>query len=673
MRALITLLLTLPLTLCAQQWNWAASAGGTGNTDFCQGIATDSQGNAYWVGSVSGTADFGCGTLTPGSTIAGFVAKRSADGTCQWVRGITVGFNQAWAYGVAIDAQDRIYVTGKYNGNATFGDGVTLGSLGSDDIFLARYDTAGTCIWARRAGSSASSDEARGVAVSNDGGVFIAGFSGGTTIGFDGISIPNAGNFRQLVIARYDSTGTVQWARASTGNGQSKTCRALALAGDRLFVTGQIGGSAASYDGLPLTPGASGVHLYVLATDLQGEGLWANNYGSGDHEGMGIAADTLGNLWVAGRMWGTMTLPDATLTSNGSNDDILLMGFGQDGTYRWGKNTGALVRDLAWGVTADGKGNAYVAAQFQQTIDFFGTPVSALGGEDALIAKLRADGDVVWTSRPSGFQRDVPLCIHRQAVEPHALYFGGYYWGTITYGNTTIDDVLNGDAMIVSGIDSTFAVNAYATPICPGDCDGIAQAFATGETPFSYLWSTGSTTPVITGLCPGSYSVEVFDANGEVRSATIVVAERPDPGYVVQVAGDSLWIAAGAAWEWYLDDVPLSSDSSYVVAQVNGAYHALVTDAFGCEWSTDTVQVITTTVIGVEGSNGLRAWPNPMGEMLYVEGLSPGDLLKLHDALGRLIWQGSAAGGRSSIMTSGLAPGSYLLRTEKGMVVKLVR
>ncbi|MBK6829907.1 MAG: hypothetical protein IPG92_03785 [Flavobacteriales bacterium] len=63
---------------------------------------------------------------------------------------------------------------------------------------------------------------------------------------------------------------------------------------------------------------------------------------------------------------------------------------------------------------------------------------------------MEAEGDVVWVQRPEGFQRDVPLCIHRQAVAPHQLYFGGYYLGLVTYGSTTIDDMANGDAMMAS-------------------------------------------------------------------------------------------------------------------------------------------------------------------------------------------------------------------------------
>ena len=71
-------------------------------------------------------------------------------------------------------------------------------------------------------------------------------------------------------MARYDSTGAVQWARASSGLGQSKSSRRISVADGRLFITGQVGFSAATFDGVALTPGSSGTHLYVLATDLDG-------------------------------------------------------------------------------------------------------------------------------------------------------------------------------------------------------------------------------------------------------------------------------------------------------------------------------------------------------------------------------------------------------------------
>ena len=462
---LLLVALVVSFQMRAQEWNWAVDAGGNGNTDFCWGIATDSHGNAYWAGSISGSADFGCTTVSP-PQIAGVLAKYDSTGACQWATGITVNFNEAWAYGIAIDAQDRIYVTGSYDGNATFNNGVTLNSLGSDDIFLARYDTDGNCLWARRAGASGANDEARAVAVNDSGDVFITGFSGGTTITFDTISIPNPSNYRQIVIACYDSTGGVQWAKASTGNTQGRSSRAITIANDRLYITGQVGTAGTIFDGVPIISDPIGTAIYVLACDLDGHALWANAYGSGDHEGMGIAADTLGNIFVSGRFWGTIHLPNGdSLVSASSNDDILLMRLDTAGGFHWAQRAGSLQRDVGWGVEADGLGNVYLAAHFQQTIDFLGTPLTALGEEDIILARVDQWGTAAWVKQGGAFARDVAIAIHRSDVGSRPIYTGGYYWGTVTYGSSTIDDVANGDAMMIQLSDTT--ATDFSTTVHP--------------------------------------------------------------------------------------------------------------------------------------------------------------------------------------------------------------
>ncbi len=660
--ALIMVLLTA-LSMLAQEWNWAVDAGGGGNTDFCYGIATDSQGNAYWVGTVSGTADFGCATLTPGSTIAGVLAKYDASGACQWVRGITTSFYDAWVYGIAIDPQDRIYITGSCQGTTDFGNGISLpGSGSSDDLFTARYDVDGTCIWAKRITNSTSSSEGRGIALDADGGVYVTGFAGGSSFTFDPITVNTGGFARQAVIVKYDSTGTAQWARSTIGTGGGKSARAITVVSDRLFITGQMSFNNASYDGIALTPNANSGNLYVLACDLEGNGVWARSYGPGDVEGFGIAADTLGNLWVVGRLWGTMELPDTTLASNGDNDDILLLGLGQDGTYRWGYGTGSPQRDLAWGVTADGKGNAYVAMHFQQTIDFLGTLLTALGSEDALISKLDADGDVVWVQRPSGFQRDIPLCIHRQASAPHTLYFGGYYFGPITYGGTTIDDNGNGDAMMVSGIDTTFDVSLAAVPSCFESCNGGASAFATGDGPFAFTWINGSTTPAITGLCPDEYIIVVTDANGQEITDTVVVSEVADPGYAVDQNGNTLSIAGGAAYTWYFNDTPLpGADSSSIEAVGSGNYWAFVTTPEGCVHISDTLNFINVGVgpDQLEGSV-MIVFPSPATDQITLRIARPITRLWVVTTLGDIM--PIRYDGTGKVDVSSLAPGLYFLR-----------
>ena len=480
----LTAFLLCSLCTHAQQWNWAVDAGGTGNTDFCWGIASDSQGNVYLAGSISGPADFGCATLAP-PEIAGTLAKYDSMGTCLWARDISTTFDATWAYGVAIDAEDHIYVTGSYDGNATFGNGVTLNSLGGDDIFLARYDTDGNCVWARRAGSNGSDDEARDVAVGTSGDVYITGISGGFSIGFDTISIPNPINYRQVVIACYDSTGAVQWARGTTGNGQGKTAQAIAVRNDRLYITGLMGYTAASYDGLAITPNASSSNLYVLACDLDGEGLWARAFGHGDNEGMGINADTLGNVFVTGRFTGTMVLPTGDpLVCASIEEDIVLMRLDTAGGFHWALRAGSLQRDVGWDVETDGLGNVYVAAHFEQTIDFLGTPLTSFGEEDILLARVDQWGNAQWVKQGGAVSRDVPIAIHRSAVGSRPLYTGGYSWGTVTYGSSTIVDVANGDAMLIQ-LSDTAAVD-FSTAV-PTPEDYALQVFPSPATDHIFI------------------------------------------------------------------------------------------------------------------------------------------------------------------------------------------
>lgn len=55
--------------------------------------------------------------------------------------------------------------------------------------------------------------------------------------------------------------------------------------------------------------------------------------------------------------------------------------------------------------------------------------------------------------------------------------------------------------------------------------DGTASAAAFGGTPgYSYLWSTGGTTPTINNLAPGDYSVTASDANGCTIVSSVTVS-----------------------------------------------------------------------------------------------------------------------------------------------------
>ena len=72
------------------------------------------------------------------------------------------------------------------------------------------------------------------------------------------------------------------------------------------------------------------------------------------------------------------------------------------------------------------------------------------------------------------------------------------------------------------------ALNQQTNTSCAGVSDGILSVAGEGGTPgYTYVWSTGETTPLITGLAAGSYSVTVTDADGCSDNADYTITEPP--------------------------------------------------------------------------------------------------------------------------------------------------
>jgi CARDB/Beta-propeller repeat len=173
---------------------WARQVFGDNDIDSGVGLAVDSAGNAYVTGFFKGTATFGRGEAH--QTVLNalpfqdmFLAKYSgADGALLWARGvggaIPVGdANPDAGRGVAVDSAGNAYVTGIFDGTATFGPGeafeTVLTAAGASDLFWAKYGPDGSLVWARRAGGAVS-DEGHSIAVDSVGNSYVTGFFGGT-------------------------------------------------------------------------------------------------------------------------------------------------------------------------------------------------------------------------------------------------------------------------------------------------------------------------------------------------------------------------------------------------------------------------------------------------------------------------------------------------------------
>lgn len=155
---------------------WATSAGSWGD-DYCSGLALDSSSNVYISLAITSGCVFGAITINTYGDKDIALAKYDSGGTVLWVKNAG-GTSGDGGGGVAVGTSNKIYQTGRFSGNATFGM-ITLNLPWSDYIFLAEYDSSGDVNYVKHAGGYYS-DEGIDVACSANN-VFVCGEFSGTT------------------------------------------------------------------------------------------------------------------------------------------------------------------------------------------------------------------------------------------------------------------------------------------------------------------------------------------------------------------------------------------------------------------------------------------------------------------------------------------------------------
>mgnify|MGYP000106108991 CR=1 FL=1 len=201
-------LILLTTTINAQAFKWAK---GIGSDDYLysQNISTDASGNCYITGYFQGTATFGTTQITSSGNSDIFIAKYDTEGNFQWVRKAGGTTNSDAGNGISADASGNCYITGYFQGTATFGT-TQITISGYSDIFIAKYDTDGNFQWVKKAGG-VEYDEGYGIAVDASGNCYVTGFFRQTAT-FGTTQITSSGN-SDIFIAKYDTDGNFQWVR----------------------------------------------------------------------------------------------------------------------------------------------------------------------------------------------------------------------------------------------------------------------------------------------------------------------------------------------------------------------------------------------------------------------------------------------------------------------------
>lgn len=297
-------------------WNWTRQIGTASLDQFgakqtCQvyGVATDSSGNVFAIGTFSASVNFGDATrTTPSGTASIFLIKlRASDGATLWSKKLgSLEINQGiqLGHGVAVNSSGDVLVAGNFRGSdgtpADFGDGHTLVSNFTTDshgvkayhldIFVAKYrGSDGVCQWAVGYGGP-SDDYAYGIALTTQGDAMVVG-SASSPVDLGNGSTSLTSSFGAF-IARYSGVnGAHQWSFAFPASAVP-----LGTQGVAINSSGEVFSFGDFQSGSVMLPFADGPHAFPLASpsninsflikwNPNGDGLggalasWAKAYG----------------------------------------------------------------------------------------------------------------------------------------------------------------------------------------------------------------------------------------------------------------------------------------------------------------------------------------------------------------------------------------------------------
>lgn len=397
--------------------------------------------------------------------------------------------------------------------------------------------------WATQSTSNGSTNYANGTSIAQDasGNTYILG-SFYYNVHFGSISLVTGSTDYSLFIAKYNSSGALQWAAKYGDDNNEEEPGGIAVdASGNCFVTGYFKKST-TLGGILLTNNdqiQATSDIFIFKINPSGGVLWAKKAGGTyDDYGYAIATDGSGNAIITGSYNGNATFDGASLLNSG----MFIAKYNSSGTLQFAKRAASASDIKGKSIATDNLGQIFITGEYYNTPTFYtnGSTIilpSASSTHWTFTARFDALGYAVWAKYADGWNNQANGIVVDGLRNVVAV---GTYSVSKTFGTITINSNGGTDGFVVkydvSGNElwaQTIGGTTDGDEAHGAATDGIGNIIVTGLFYGTSTFGIGTSAKSLTSSGDADIFVAKYDASGNITSTVKAGGSHFDIGVAI--------------------------------------------------------------------------------------------------------------------------------------------
>lgn len=374
----------------------------------------------------------------------------------QWAHGAG-GNNNDIGNTIVTDNFGNVYISGVFSSaSISFGTFTLINdSVGTNDIFVVKYDSIGNVVWANSFGGKLD-DNVNTITTDNAGNVIIAGSFFSSSISFASTTLHNYG-YPSFFLAKLNNAGSVLWSKTCDTSynhpniAENYATSVITDANGCVFVTIYLVGSIVFGTDTLQTALYDQYSSILLKYNATGNFLWAKMINAEAYrfvELYSVCTDTIGNIFVTGATNGSIfyASPMSWATGcSGWKHFVLKLDSMGNGKKMKSICSYDYYSYIPYHLAVFSPNQIYVTGEFGNTNDSiitFGSTTlinHSFGTSDIFLAKYDSNLNIVWVKHAGGDNNETPNSICTD--DSGKVYITGTFMSSsLAFGTSTLNN-----------------------------------------------------------------------------------------------------------------------------------------------------------------------------------------------------------------------------------------